>query len=68
MYPRKLNEKEISMLKKEFPLTREEIQRLEINKEERLKNKLKIIVIVFFSIMVIGSLYLLYRTVTYQGF
>lgn len=64
MYPRKLNKKEISKLKKEFPLTREELQKLERNREERIKCKLEMIVIVFLSIVLVGALYLFYLTLT----
>lgn len=66
MKPRKLSKKEIRELKKQFPITKQELEKLEQNKKERLKNKLEILVMVFWSSMLLVVLYLLYLTLTYQ--
>ena len=66
MKPRELTEKEIKKLQKQFPINKQELERLKENKKERLKNKLEIIAIVFFLAMLVGVLYLLYLTLTYQ--
>lgn len=64
--PIKLSKKEIRELKKQFPITKQELEKLEQNKKERLKNKLEILVMVFWSSMLLVVLYLLYLTLTYQ--
>lgn len=66
MKPRELTEKEIEKLQKQFPITKQELEKLEQNKKERLKNKLEILVMVFWSSMLLVVLYLLYLTLTYQ--
>ena len=66
MYPRKLNKKEIEKLQKQFPLNKQELERLKENKKERIKCKFEMMAIVFFSIVLVGVLYLLYLTLTYQ--
>ena len=64
--PIKLTEKEIKKLQKQFPLTKQELERLEEIKRERLKNKLEIIAIVFLLAMALIMVYLFYLTFTYQ--
>ena len=64
--PIKLTEKEINKLQKQFPLTKQELERLEEIKRERLKNKLEIIAIVFLLAMALIMVYLFYLTFTYQ--
>ena len=59
MNPRKLSEEEMKELQEQFP-------KLEQNKEERLRNKLEIIVILFYLVMAIIMMYLFYLTFTYQ--
>ena len=66
MKPRELTEKEIKKLQKQFPLTKQELKRLEEIKRERLKNKLEIIAIVFLLVMALIMMYLFYLTFTYQ--
>ena len=66
MKPRELTEKEIKKLQKQFPLNKQELERLKENKKERLKNKLEMIVIMFWLAILVGVLYLLYLTLTYQ--
>lgn len=66
MKPRELTEKEIKKLKKQFPINKQELERLKENKRERLKNKLEIIAIVFFLAMALIMVYLFYLTFTYQ--
>ena len=66
MKPRELTEKEIKKLQKQFPINKQELEKLEQNKKERLKNKLEILVMVFWSSMLLVVLYLLYLTLTYQ--
>lgn len=66
MKPRELTEKEIKKLQEQFPINKQELERLKQNKKERLQNKLEMIVIVFWIVMLVGALYLLYLTLTYQ--
>lgn len=56
MYPNKLTKKDKKELKKQFP---------KLDKD-RLINKLEIIAILFWLVMLVGVLYLLYLTLTYQ--
>ena len=64
--PIKLTEKEIKKLQKQFPINKQELERLKENKKERLKNKLEIIAIVFLLAMALIMMYLFYLTLTYQ--
>lgn len=66
MKPRELTEKEIKKLQKQFPLNKQELERLKENKRERLKNKLEILAIVFLLAMALIMVYLFYLTFTYQ--
>lgn len=66
MKPRELTEKEIKKLQKQFPINKQELERLKENKRERLKNKLEILAIVFFLVMALIMVYLFYLTFTYQ--
>ena len=66
MKPRELTEKEIKKLQKQFPINKQELERLKENKKERLKNKLEMIVLLFWIVMLVGVLYYLYLTLTYQ--
>lgn len=66
MEPRKLTKKEIKELQKQFPINKQELERLKGNKKERLKNKLEILAIIFWVAMLVGVLYLLYLTLAYQ--
>ena len=66
MKPRELTEKEINELKKQFPINKQELERLKENKRERLKNKLEMIVIVFGIAMAIGAIYLFYLVWNYR--
>ena len=66
MKPRELTEKEIKKLQKQFPLTKQELERLKENKRERLKNKLEILAIVFWVVVLAGVLYLFYLVWNYR--
>lgn len=66
MKPRELTEKEIKKLQKQFPLTKQELERLKENKRERLKNKLEILAIVFWLAILVGVLYLFYLVWNYR--
>lgn len=68
MEPRELSKKEIKELQKQFPINKQELDRLKQNKRERLQNKLEIAVMIFWIVMLVGVLYLLYLTLTYQMF
>lgn len=59
MKPRELTKEEKEELQKQFP-------KIEEYKNQRLQNKLEMIVIMFWLAMLVGSLYLLYLTLTYQ--
>lgn len=64
--PIKLSKKEIKELQKQFPINKQELERLKENKKERLKNKLEMIVLLFWIAMLGLVLYYLYLTLTYQ--
>lgn len=66
MEPRKLSEKEIEELQKQFPINKQELDRLKQNKRERLQNKIEIAVMIFWVVMLELALYYLYLTLTYQ--
>lgn len=66
MKPRELTEKEIKKLQKQFPITKQELERLKENKKERLQNKIEMIVLLFWIAMLGLVLYYLYLTLTYQ--
>jgi predicted membrane protein len=66
MKPRELTEKEIKKLQKQFPINKQELERLKENKKERLKNKLEILAIIFLLAMALIMVYLFYLTFTYQ--
>ena len=66
MKPRELTEKEIKELQKQFPINKQELDRLKQNKRERLQNKLEIAVMIFWIAMLGLVLYYLYLTLTYQ--
>lgn len=57
--PNKLTKKEIKELQKQFP-------KVDKNIKERIKNKLDIIVLIFWLIMLGGATLYLYLTLTYQ--
>lgn len=59
MKPRELTKKEIKELQKQFP-------KVDKNIKERIINKLDIIVIIFWLIMLGGATLYLYLTLTYQ--
>ena len=54
--PKKLTKKEIKELQKQFP----ELE------DERLQNKLEMLIIVFGAIVVVGTLYLFYLVWNYE--
>lgn len=66
MKPRELTEKEIKKLQKQFPLTKQELEKLKQIKKERLKNKLEILAIIFWLAILIGVLYLFYLVWNYR--
>lgn len=66
MKPKKLSKEEIKKLQKQFPLNKQELERLKENKRERLQNKLEIAVMIFWIAMLGLVLYYLYLTLTYQ--
>lgn len=66
MKPRELTKKEKKELQKQFPINKQELERLKQNKRERLQNKLEILVILFWVVMLVLVVYLLYLTLTYQ--
>lgn len=66
MKPRELTEKEIKKLQKQFPLTKKELEKLKQIKKERLKNKLEMLAIIFWSAILVGVLYLLYLVWNYR--
>jgi hypothetical protein len=59
MEPRKLSKKEIKELQKEFP-------KIDKNIKARIQNKLEMIVLLFWIAMLVGVMYYLYLTLTYQ--
>lgn len=59
MKPKKLSEKEIKELQKEFP-------KIDKNIKARIQNKLEMIVLLFWIAMLVGVMYYLYLTLTYQ--
>jgi hypothetical protein len=59
MEPRKLSEKEIKELQKEFP-------KIDKNIKARIQNKLEMIVLLFWIAMLVGVMFYLYLTLTYQ--
>lgn len=59
MEPRKLSEKEIKELQKEFP-------KIDKNIKARIQNKLEMIVLLFWIAMLVGVMQLLYLSLTYQ--
>lgn len=66
MKPRELTEKEIKKLQKQFPINKQELERLKENKRERLKNKLEILAIIFWLVVLAGVLYLFYLVWNYR--
>lgn len=66
MKPRELTKKEKEKLQDQFPHIKAEVERLKKNKEERIKNKIEICLIVFFLIALIGVLYLFYLSWNYR--
>ena len=66
MKPKKLTKKEIKKLQKQFPINKQELERLKQNKKARLQNKIEMIVIVFGIAMILLFLYIAYLMVTYQ--
>ena len=66
MKPRELTKKEIKKLQKQFPINKQELERLKQNKKARLQNKIEMIVIVFGIAMILLFLYIAYLMVTYQ--
>lgn len=66
MKPKNLTKREIEKLQKQFPLTKQQLERLKQNKRERLKNKLEMIIIVFLLIVLVGTLYLFYLVWNYK--
>ena len=64
--PIKLTKKEIKKLQKQFPINKQELERLKENKRERLKNKLEMLVIVFGLVILAGALYLFYLVWNYR--
>ena len=66
MKPKDLTKKEIKELQKQFPINKQELERLKENKRERLKNKLEILAIVFWVAMLVGVLYLFYLNWNYE--
>lgn len=59
MKPKKLSEEEIKELQKEFP-------KIEEYKNQRIQNKLNMVVLLFWLGMLVGVMYYLYLTLTYQ--
>jgi hypothetical protein len=59
MEPRELSKKEIEELQKEFP-------KIDKNIKARIQNKLEMIVLLFWIAMLVGVMYYLYLTLTYQ--
>ena len=59
MEPRKLSKKEEKELQKQFP-------KIDKNIKARIQNKLEMIVLLFWIVMLVGVLYYLYLTLTYQ--
>lgn len=59
MKPRELTEKEIKELQKQFP-------KIDKNIKARIQNKLEMIVLLFWIAMLVGVMYYLYLTLTYQ--
>lgn len=66
MKPRELTKKEKEELQKQFPINKQELERLKENKKERIKCKLEMIVIVFGIAMAIGAIYLFYLVWNYK--
>lgn len=66
MKPRELTKKEIEKLQKQFPINKQELERLKENKKARIQNKLEMIVLLFWLVMLVGVMYYLYLTLTYQ--
>ena len=64
--PINLTKKEIKELQEQFPINKQELERLKENRKERLQNKIEMIVIVFFSIVLVGALYLFYLVWNYR--
>lgn len=59
MKPKKLSDKEIKELQEQFP-------KIDKNIKARIQNKLGMIVLLFWIAMLVGALYYLYLTLTYQ--
>lgn len=57
--PIKLSKKEIKELQKQFP-------KIDKNISARIQNKLEMIVLLFWIAMLVGAMYYLYLTLTYQ--
>ena len=66
MKPRKLTKKEIEELQKRFPINKQELERLKENRKERLQNKLGMIVLLFWIVMLVGVMYLFYFVWNYE--
>ena len=59
MKPKKLSKKEIKELQDQFP-------KIDKNISARIQNKLEMIVLLFWIAMLVGAMYYLYLTLTYQ--
>lgn len=59
MKPKKLTEKEIKELQEQFP-------KIDKNIKARIQNKLEMIVLLFWIAMLVGVMFYLYLTLTYQ--
>ena len=62
----KLSKEEEEKLQKQFPINKQELERLKENKKARIQNKLEMIVLLFWIAMLVGAMYYLYLTLTYQ--
>lgn len=65
MKPRELTEKEIEELQKQFPINKQELERLKENKKERLKAKIDMLLLVVMLIGLVAVLYVFYLSWNY---
>ena len=65
MKPKKLSKKEINELKKQFPINKQELERLKENKKERIKAKIDMILLVVMLIGLVAVLYVFYLSWKY---
>jgi signal transduction histidine kinase len=65
MKPRELTEKEIKKLQKQFPMNKQELERLKENKRERIKAKIDMIFLVVMLIGLVAVLYVFYLSWNY---